>query len=93
MKSIRRLLIALLAFASLAALPGHTSLRASVKHGQGQAPTPSTRLNVLFIAVDDLNDWIGALGKRADVKTELAKWLPKVNVPDAPNERGGGQER
>jgi arylsulfatase A-like enzyme len=26
-------------------------------------------MNVLFIAVDDLNDWIGALGKRADVKT------------------------
>ncbi|HEY1171587.1 MAG TPA: sulfatase [Verrucomicrobiae bacterium] len=25
--------------------------------------------NVLFIAVDDLNDWIGALGKRPDVKT------------------------
>lgn len=25
--------------------------------------------NVLFISVDDLNDWIGALGKRADVKT------------------------
>lgn len=25
--------------------------------------------NVLFIAIDDLNDWIGALGKRKDVKT------------------------
>ena len=67
MKSIRRLFFALLAFASLVALPGHTSLRASVERGQGRAP--STRMNVLFIAVDDLNDWIGALGKRADVKT------------------------
>ncbi len=25
--------------------------------------------NILFIAIDDLNDWIGALGKRTDVKT------------------------
>src|SRR5215212_3544698 len=67
MKRVRRLLIALLAIGSLAALPGHASSRAAGE--QGQAPKPSTRMNVLFIAVDDLNDWIGALGKRADVKT------------------------
>jgi arylsulfatase A-like enzyme len=30
--------------------------------------------------------------KYASVKTDLAKWLPKVNAPDAPTERGGGQE-
>lgn len=29
----------------------------------------SARPNVLFIAVDDLNDWVGCLGKRTDVKT------------------------
>ncbi|HKB38375.1 MAG TPA: sulfatase [Gemmataceae bacterium] len=33
--------------------------------GAADAPKP----NVLFIAIDDLNDWIGALGKRTDVKT------------------------
>src|SRR5262249_3986338 len=27
------------------------------------------RPNVLFLAVDDLNDWVGCLGKRPDVKT------------------------
>lgn len=69
MKSLRRLFLASLAFASLVVLPGHTSLRASVEQGQGRGRAPSTRMNVLFIAVDDLNDWIGALGKRADVKT------------------------
>src|SRR5262245_62152492 len=34
-----------------------------------QAAAPSARPNVLFLAIDDLNDWIGALGKRPDVKT------------------------
>src|SRR5262249_22442067 len=29
----------------------------------------NVRPNVLFLAIDDLNDWIGALGKRPDVKT------------------------
>src|SRR5262249_61040912 len=38
------------------------------------APTPCaaagpTRPNILFIAVDDLNDWVGCMGKRPDVKT------------------------
>jgi arylsulfatase A-like enzyme len=36
-------------------------------------PTPrsaaATRPNVLFISIDDLNDWVGVLGVRADVKT------------------------
>ena len=34
-----------------------------------QQVTPSSRPNVLFLAIDDLNDWIGVLGKRPDVKT------------------------
>ena len=33
------------------------------------AETPSPRPNVLFIAIDDLNDWIGCLGGHPDVKT------------------------
>lgn len=32
-------------------------------------PALAAKPNVLFIAVDDLNDWIGVYGKRADVKT------------------------
>jgi arylsulfatase A-like enzyme len=34
-----------------------------------QREAPPTRPNVLFLAIDDLNDWIGVLGKRPDVKT------------------------
>ena len=30
---------------------------------------PKERLNVLFVAIDDLNDWVGCLGGHPDVKT------------------------
>lgn len=33
------------------------------------ADVPENRPNVLFIAIDDLNDWIGCLGGHPDVKT------------------------
>ena len=33
------------------------------------APAGERRLNVLFIAIDDLNDWIGCLGGHPDVRT------------------------
>lgn len=38
----------------------------------GSAPltaAPAARPNIVFIAIDDLNDWIGALGGHPDVKT------------------------
>lgn len=38
------------------------------------------RPNVLFIAIDDLNDWIGALGKRNDVKTPNMDALARRGV-------------
>lgn len=50
----------LLALALLAAL-GLTAPANAANYGD--------KPNVLFIAIDDLNDWIGALGKREDVKT------------------------
>ena len=40
------------------------------------------RPNVLFIAVDDLRDWVGHLNsipKYSLQKTKLAKWLPSTN--------------
>jgi arylsulfatase A-like enzyme len=40
-----------------------TALRAA------DPPATAARPNVLFIAVDDLNDWVGFLGGYADVKT------------------------
>jgi len=39
-----------------------------------------TSPNVLFIAIDDLNDWIGALGKRPDVQTPNLDRLAKRGV-------------
>ncbi len=44
-------------------VPGCVSI-----HGTG-AVKSGIRSNVLFIAVDDLNDWIGCLGGHPDVKT------------------------
>src|SRR5262245_26301934 len=41
------------------------------------AEQPKKHPNVLFIAVDDLNDWIGCLGKRKDVKTPNIDRLAK----------------
>jgi arylsulfatase A-like enzyme len=37
--------------------------------GAAPEPNPSSRPNVLFIAIDDLNDWVGCLGGHPDVKT------------------------
>ena len=37
--------------------------------GNAQAAAPSTTPNVLFLAVDDLNDWVGCLGGHPQAKT------------------------
>ena len=38
------------------------------------------RPNVLFIAADDLNDWIGCLGGRSDIRTPNIDSLAKRGV-------------
>jgi len=45
----------------------------------GAGPDPQ-KLNVLFIAVDDLNDWIGCLGGHPDAKTPSIDRLAKRGV-------------
>ncbi|UCG56301.1 MAG: sulfatase [Phycisphaerales bacterium] len=41
----------------------------ALPHVAFSAKTGESRPNVLFIAIDDLNDWIGCLGGHPDVKT------------------------
>lgn len=48
--------------------------------GQARAADPPARPNILFIAIDDLNDWVGALGGYADVKTPNLDRLAKRSV-------------
>src|SRR5262245_37665618 len=43
----------------------------------GQSLAAEAPPNVLFLAVDDLNDWVGCLGKRTDVKTPNIDKLAK----------------
>ena len=64
---IRSFLSTLLGVVSLTLLAEVSQTLASGAPQQKAAP--SARPNVLFVAIDDLNDWIGALGKRPDVKT------------------------
>ena len=67
--AVPRLLAAVAA--ALLAAPGAASLAA--------AADPK-KPDVLFIAVDDLNDWVGVLGGRADVKTPNIDRLAKRGV-------------
>jgi len=48
---------------SVFTLPGCASA------SQGRVSKQAKRPNILFIAIDDLNDWIGCLGGHPDVKT------------------------
>jgi arylsulfatase A-like enzyme len=78
MLSTRRALItAFLAIAGLAALHGRAPRHAAAGD---ETQKPSARMNVLFIAIDDLNDWIGALGKRVDVQTPNVDRLARRGV-------------
>lgn len=46
-----------------------TSWLAAVSQLAAAGPPGLTKPNVLMIAVDDLNDWVGYLGGHPDVKT------------------------
>jgi hypothetical protein len=51
----------------------------------GPLAKASSKPNVLFLAIDDLNDWIGCLGGHPQVKTpnldKLAKGEPCLPMP------------
>jgi hypothetical protein len=64
-------LLALLALLALFALPPSTP---------AAAPAAPARPNVLFIAVDDLNHWVGHLGRNPQAKTPNLDRLAKLGT-------------
>lgn len=56
------------------------SLVTSVTHGGEAAQPAGSRPNVLFVAIDDLNDWIGFLGGHPDAKTPNLDRLAQRSV-------------
>ena len=59
------------------------AVTANYLRGLAAAEPPSrdaTKPNVLFIAIDDLNDWVGCLGGHPDVKTPNIDRLAKRGV-------------
>ena len=52
----------------LAEMLAGTATLATSRWGRS-APADAAKPNVLFIAIDDLNDWVGCLGGHPDVKT------------------------
>ena len=50
------------------------------EHRPGKAPDDDRRLNVLFIAVDDLNDWVGCLGGHPQARTPHLDRLAERSV-------------
>jgi len=55
-------------------LPGYAASALSV------GGVPTDKPNVLFIAIDDLNDWVGCLGGHPDVKTPNLDRLARRGV-------------
>jgi len=55
-------------------------LSALVTNWNGRAAEPARRPNVLFIAVDDLNHWVGHLGRNRQTRTPNIDRLAKMGV-------------
>lgn len=36
-----------------------------------ESPSEAKKMNVLFVAIDDLNDWIGCMGGNPQTKTPI----------------------
>jgi arylsulfatase A-like enzyme len=53
---------------------------ASPRSGQAEEPQTSSQPNVLFIAIDDMNDWVGFLGGHPQAKTPNMDRLAKRGV-------------
>ncbi|MGQ9822458.1 MAG: sulfatase [Thermogutta sp.] len=66
--------------ACMGGAPPAAPAAASAEAGTATSAAPSTRPNVLFIAIDDLNDWTGFLGGHPQAKTPNLDALAKESL-------------
>src|SRR4051794_14246406 len=76
MSSARNILIVMLSIVGLFS----TAFSDESAKSTSASKAPSAKPNILFIAVDDLNHWVGHLGRNKQVKTPNIDRLAKLGT-------------